>query len=112
MGESYLTDSQGWRLSPALIPYRNFAGSETIRPQLVTEFKGGVSDWDSRHLWRKIPKTSPAALLMTYPLSIYLPIIHCLELTSPVAGQPAKRVSLHLHLIGVEVELNFLQLFI
>ena len=108
-GQKHLSDDEGWKLPSKLIPYRNFSSGAT-RPKLVTEFENGVVDWDSWYLWRNLSKESPATLLMSYPLSVYQMVVNCLELTSPNAGQANKRVALDLHLLGAEVELNFLPL--
>ncbi len=55
-------------------------------------------------------KESPAALLMSFPLSAYWLVVHCLKVTSPSAGSAGKRVPLRIHAIGTEVELNYLPL--
>lgn len=107
--KKHLTDEEGWKLSSKFIPYRNFSSPAT-RPKLVTEFEAGVVDWDSWYRWRNLSKESPAALLMDYPMSVYQMVVNCLEITSPNAGQIDKRVALNLHLLGAEVELNFLPL--
>ncbi|KDR82444.1 hypothetical protein GALMADRAFT_824344 [Galerina marginata CBS 339.88] len=109
-GKKHLSDEEGWKLPPKFIPHRNFSSAST-RPKLVTEFEGGVVDWDSWYRWRKLSKESPAVLLMDYPMSVYQMLVKCLEVTSPKAGREDKRVPLHVHLIGVEVELNYLPLF-
>ncbi|KAK0466135.1 uncharacterized protein EV420DRAFT_1510022, partial [Desarmillaria tabescens] len=62
----------------------------------------GWIGWDAWHEWRRLPKESPAALLMSFPLSAYWLIVHCLK---------GKRVQLRIHAIGAEVELNYLPLF-
>ncbi|KDR71612.1 hypothetical protein GALMADRAFT_74898 [Galerina marginata CBS 339.88] len=106
----HVSDKEGWKLPSNLIPYRNFF-SPSNRPELVTEFEEGVVDWESWYRWRKLTKDSPAALLMNYPLSVYQMLVNCLEVASPKAGRPDKRIPLHVHLLGVEVELNYLPLF-
>ena len=53
---------------------------------------------------------SPAALLMDYRLSAYWLITHTLGLTDCTAGTVDKRVPLDVHVLGAEVELNFLPL--
>ncbi|KAF9065207.1 hypothetical protein BDP27DRAFT_71116 [Rhodocollybia butyracea] len=108
---NHLSDEQGWKLSPKFIPYRDFTKNKERRPLLVTKFDGGVVDWDSWYRWRKIPKDSPAALLMHFPMSVYQMLVHCLKITSPSAGCKSRRVNLNVHLLGVEVELNFVPLF-
>ena len=110
LAKKHLSDEEGWRLPSKFIPYRDFSKSSAKRPVLVTEFEGGVVDWDSWYKWRGLSKDSPAALLMDYPLSVYQMVVKCLELTSPNAGKPKHRVALHLHLLGAEVELNYLPL--
>lgn len=109
VGKKHLSDEEGWKLPSKFIPYRNFLSAATC-PKLVTEFEEGVVDWDTWYRWRNLSKESPAALLMNYPMSVYQMLVNCLDLTSPNAGQPDKRVGLHIHLLGAEVELNFLPL--
>ncbi|KAK1226856.1 hypothetical protein PQX77_010160 [Marasmius sp. AFHP31] len=110
--KKHLTDLEGWRLSNrSLIPLRDFSAAPEQRPVLVTKFEGGVLDWDSWYKWRKLSKGSPAALLMDFPLSVYQMLVHCLKVTSPNSGSPKKRIPLNIHLLGVEVELNYLPLF-
>lgn len=109
---NHLSDEQGWKLSPEFIPYRDFSKNEGRRPLLVTKFDGGVVDWDSWYRWRKIPKISPAALLMNFPMSVYHMLVNCLKVTSPNAGCKSRRVNLNFHLLGVEVELNFVPLYV
>ncbi len=109
IGKKHLSDEEGWKLPSKYIPYRNFSSSAPC-PILVTEYKPGVVDWDTWYSWRNLSKESPAALLMSYPMSVYQIIVNCLELTSPNTGQLEKRIGLHIHLLGVEVELNFLPL--
>lgn len=109
--KTHLTDEKGWRLDPKLIPYRDMSKIPHDRqPCLITEFEGGVKDWDSWYRWRKLPKRSPAALLMSYPLSVYQLLVHVLKLTSLDAGKPHARVALCVHMLGAEVELNYLPL--
>ncbi|KAJ3887176.1 hypothetical protein GG344DRAFT_56148 [Lentinula edodes] len=106
----HLTDEEGWKLPRELIPFRDIT-QDARRPMLVTQFQGGVVDWDSWYRWRNLPKMSPAALLMDFPMSVYQMLVHCLEITSPNAGSEIKPVNLDIYFLGVEVELNFLPLF-
>jgi hypothetical protein len=107
----HLTDEEGWKLPSNLIPYRVFDGPRTEkRPVLVTDFGELVKDWDSWYRWRKIPKESPAALLMSFPLTVYHLIVNCLQVSNPMRGRPETRVPLHIHMLGVELELNYLPL--
>ncbi|KZV69147.1 hypothetical protein PENSPDRAFT_686635 [Peniophora sp. CONT] len=109
---THFNDKQGWKLEPELIPFRDLSAvQEERRPILVTEYEGGVTDWSSWYAWRKLPLESPAALLMDYPLSAYRLITHTLGLTTSTAGDAIKRVPLNIHVLGAEVELNFLPLY-
>lgn len=107
----YLTDKEGWKLPAKLIPFLDLSHlADNKRPVLVTEFEGGVKDWDSWYTWRNLPKRSPAALLMNFPLTVYQLIVHTLGLTKASDGKPDGRVKLCIHLLGPEQELNFLPL--
>lgn len=109
----HLTDEQGWKLKPELIPYRDMANLAAERkPSLVTDFKGGVKDWDSWYKWRRLPKESPAALLMSFPLSVYHLLVNTLQVASPTSARPNERRSLTVYLLGAEVELNFIPLYV
>ena len=107
--KEHLTDEEGWRLAPELIPYRDMLKlPKERRPGLVTDFEDGIKDWESWYQWRKLPKKSPAALLMHYPLTVYHLIVNTLKQTRPKAGRPDRRVELSFHVLGAEVELNML----
>lgn len=110
LSERHLSDEEGWKLPPRLIPYRDFSVPER-RPVLVTEFGRPVNDWDSWYTWRKLPKESIAALLMNFPLTVYRLVVDCLEITDARKGSPNRRVPLEIHMLGVEVELNYVPLF-
>lgn len=103
----HLSDEDGWRLSTKLIPYRDFPSADK-RPVLVTEFGEPVKDWDSWYRWRKLSKESPAALIMDFPMSVYQVVANCLKVTNATRGAADKRVPLHIQMLGVEVELNYL----
>ncbi|VDB92032.1 unnamed protein product [Peniophora sp. CBMAI 1063] len=108
----HLTDRQGWGLDEDLIPYRDLESiSREKWPVLITEFAGGVKDWASWYRWRKLPLESPAALLMDYPLTTYHLLTHTLSLTSTTAGSATGRISLDVHMLGAEIELNFMPLY-
>lgn len=83
---------------------------EGQRSVLVSEHEGGVTGWSSWYAWKKLPLKSPAALLMDYPLSAYWLITHTLGLTTATAGHSDRRIPLNVHVLGAEVELNFLPL--
>ena len=70
-------------------------------PVLATGYEGGIKDWDSWYAWRKLPKRSPAALLMSFPLSVYQLLIDTLSVTTPASGKSDSRVSLCVHVLGL-----------
>ncbi|EJD42597.1 hypothetical protein AURDEDRAFT_105338 [Auricularia subglabra TFB-10046 SS5] len=109
--KNHLNDAQGWKLPPKLVPLRDFENAPERKPVLVTRFDGGIRDWDSWYHWRQIPKESPAALLMDFPLSVYRLLTHCLRVTDADAGSKDKRIPVTIHYLGAEVELNFIPLF-
>ncbi|KAJ6583785.1 hypothetical protein B0H10DRAFT_2096488 [Mycena sp. CBHHK59/15] len=105
----HLTDRDGWKLEPELIPFYNFS-SLWAPPRLAV--KAEIKDWDSWYSWRRLPKESPAALLLHYPMSIYWLLVDTLRVANPKAGtSDGARVPLNVQYIGAEVELNFLPLF-
>ncbi|KAG0709059.1 hypothetical protein DFH29DRAFT_890327 [Suillus ampliporus] len=102
-----LTDETGWKLEKRFIPRLGFEpGTE---PELAC--KADIVDWDSWYRWRNLPKESPAALLLHYPLTVYQLLVHVLHVTGPKRNSPESRQALNVHYIGAEVELNMLPLF-
>ncbi|KAJ7187875.1 hypothetical protein C8R46DRAFT_1052911, partial [Mycena filopes] len=102
-------DRDSWKLEPELIPFLNFS-SLWSPPRLATKVE--IKDWDSWYSWRRLPKESPAALLLHYVMSVYWLLVDTLHVANPKAGKPdCPRVQLNIHYIGAEVELNFLPLF-
>ncbi|KAJ7752821.1 hypothetical protein DFH07DRAFT_1061636 [Mycena maculata] len=105
----HLNNRDGWKLEPELIPFHNFS-SLWAPPRLAS--KVTITDWDSWYTWRRLPKESPAALLMHFPMSVYWLLVETLRVADPKAGLPdGPRVQLNTHYIRAEVELNFLPLF-
>ncbi|KAJ7639139.1 hypothetical protein FB45DRAFT_904826 [Roridomyces roridus] len=105
----HLTDRAGWKLEPELIPFHTFS-SLWEPPRLAS--KVTITDWDSWYSWRRLPKESPAALIMDFPMSVYWLLVHTLQVADPKAGSPdGPRVQLKVHYVGAETELNFLPLF-
>ncbi|KAJ7723548.1 hypothetical protein B0H16DRAFT_339184 [Mycena metata] len=102
-------DRDAWRLEPELIPFLNFS-SLWAPPRLATKVE--IKDWDSWYSWRRIPKESPAALLLHYIMTVYWLVVDTLSVADPKAGKPdGPRVQLNIQYLGAEVELNFLPLF-
>jgi hypothetical protein len=68
-----------------------------------------LQSWSDYYQFRQIPLSSPVALLLTFPLTVY----HGLTLHGQVPITVARmlRRPLRIHLVGVEKELNFLDLF-
>jgi hypothetical protein len=67
------------------------------------------SSWEHYYRLRKIPVSSPVALLLSFPLTLY----HAITLYGqvPVTVAAMLKRPLRIHLVGVEKELNFLDLF-
>ena len=68
-----------------------------------------VTSWEQYYHLRGIPVSSPCALLCTFPLTIYYAITQYGEVPCTVArilNRPMR-----LHIVGVEKEANFLDLF-
>lgn len=108
--KKHLSDRDGWKLEPELIPFREFSTLWTP-PRLAT--KAEIKDWDSWYRWRNLPKESPAALLMSFPLSVYWLLVDTLQVADPKAGSSGgERIKLNLQYIGAETELNFLPLYV
>jgi hypothetical protein len=68
-----------------------------------------LKSWQDYYQLREIPSTSPVALLCTYPLTIYHAIVQYGEVPVTVARMLTR--PLRLHVVGVEKEMNFMDLF-
>jgi len=68
-----------------------------------------LSSWDEYYRLRKIPSGSPVALLLTFPLTLYYAIVEYGEVPCTVARMLNR--PLRIHIVGVEKEINFLDLF-
>ncbi|KIY62566.1 hypothetical protein CYLTODRAFT_404366 [Cylindrobasidium torrendii FP15055 ss-10] len=104
----HLSDAEGWKMKKTLIPFRDFALSGTKPPK---ELKEVLGSWKAWHDWRGLPMESLAPLLMSYPLTVYWLLVNTLKITSPTVGSSDNRVAVHVHLLGAEVELNYLPIF-
>jgi len=108
LSDKMLTDETGWKLEKRFIPRLTFEpGTE---PEIA--LKVNITDWDSWYKWRNIPKESPAALLMHYPLSVYQLLVHVLHIAGPNRNSPGSRQALSVHYVGAEIELNMLPLYV
>jgi len=67
------------------------------------------NSWEEYYALREIPLESPVALLLTFPLTVYYALLKhgCVPIT--VAKMLHRQ--LRVHLIGIEKELNFIDLF-
>ncbi|KAG1739666.1 hypothetical protein EDB19DRAFT_1978047 [Suillus lakei] len=100
LSNKLLTDETGWKLGKRLIPRLVFElGTE---PELAS--KADIVDWDSWYRWRNLPKESPAALLLHYPLTVYQLLVNVLYVAGPKRNSPESRQALNVHYIGAEVE--------
>ncbi len=84
-----------------------------------------LCDWSAYYSWRGLPLSSPVAFILHWPLSVYFvlqrllprlgksPIFHTVYASS--GSEPTRRIlqskTLHIHLIGVEMELDMLPTF-
>lgn len=68
-----------------------------------------LNSWEDYYTLRDIPLTSPVALLCTFPLSVYYAIQNFGSV--PVTVARMLKRPLRIHLVGIEKELNFIDLF-
>jgi len=68
-----------------------------------------LSSWDEYYRLRKISSSSPVALLLTFPLTLYYAIVQYGEVPCTVARMLNR--PLRIHIVGAEKEINFLDLF-
>lgn len=68
-----------------------------------------ISSWSEYYHLRRLPCDSPALLLLTFPLTLYYAIVEYGMVPCTVAKILQRR--LRIHIVGVEKELNFLDLF-
>jgi len=68
-----------------------------------------LKSWNEYYRLRGIPMTSPVALLLTFPLTLYYAIVEYGQVPCTVAKM-LKR-PLRIHIVGAEKEVNFLDLF-
>jgi hypothetical protein len=68
-----------------------------------------LSCWEQYYRLRGIPAASPVALLCTFPLTVYYAIMKYGE--APVTVARMLQRPLRIHIVGIEKEANFLDLF-
>ncbi|KAJ6592677.1 hypothetical protein B0H19DRAFT_1245516 [Mycena capillaripes] len=97
----YLDDDEGWKLPTDRVVPRDFS-----RIQRLSRASSPLRNWDDWHTWRSVPNSSPAYLLIHYPMSIYWMLTETLNVASLGSKEP--RAHLTVHYIGAELELNFI----
>ncbi|VDN09925.1 unnamed protein product [Dibothriocephalus latus] len=79
------------------------------RPRLLSV---NLSDWASFYAWRGLPLTSPLALLLHWPLTVYFILNNFLRHVGEDAYlSVVYQESLTIHLVGVEKEVDLLPVF-
>lgn len=68
-----------------------------------------LNSWEDYYTLRQISMESPVALLLTFPLTIYYALMKFGEVPITVATMLNR--PLRIHVVGVEKELNFLDMF-
>eukprot|EP00986_Skeletonema_menzelii_P013196 scaffold7554_cov143-Skeletonema_menzelii.AAC.4 len=68
-----------------------------------------LNSWQGWYQLRQIPSSSPVALLETFPLTLYYAIQHYGSV--PLTVSKMLERPLRVHLVGIEKELNFIDLF-
>ncbi|KAJ7115964.1 hypothetical protein C8R44DRAFT_598642, partial [Mycena epipterygia] len=77
----YVTEDEGWRLQPEHIPSLALHNPDTC-PKFPSTFE---DTWRSYYQWRGLPMSSPAAILLQWPMSVYV----CLKELGLVPENPA-----------------------
>ncbi|KAF5354432.1 hypothetical protein D9758_010787 [Tetrapyrgos nigripes] len=104
--------SQMKKVGDYLIPFRVFEGANAQkRLVLITGSPNPVKDWDSWYKQRKISKGPTAALLMSCPLTVCQLVVNWLQVSNATRGGLGTRFPLHIDILGVEIEPNYLPLF-
>jgi hypothetical protein len=69
-----------------------------------------LSSWREYYRLRRMPESSPAALLLSFPVTLYHAIVEYGQVPCTVARTMLRR-PLRIHVVGVEKEMNFVDLF-
>lgn len=106
-----LTYMEGFRLDGDKIPpERRVTPDDWIGTVKTDECRLlNLDSWDDYYKVRHIPLSSPVALLLTFPLTIY----HAIRMHGAVPVTVAKMLHrpLRLHVVGIEKELNMIDIF-
>jgi hypothetical protein len=106
------TYQNGFKLDEELIPTEcHITDDDLVRCSIEHDECNlpRLRSWDDYYLLRKIPLSSPVALLLTFPLTIY----HAIQKYGavPVTVSRMLKRQLRIHVVGIEKEMNFLDLF-
>jgi hypothetical protein len=115
------TYSQGFSPLVLIPPQRRVDDEDIQRANLSLCSSGGdairrnavgllhLCSWEQYYRLRGIPASSPVALLCTFPLTVYYAIMNYGEVPVTVARMLQR--PMRIHIVGVEKEANFLDLF-
>ncbi|KAF3937924.1 hypothetical protein ABW19_dt0210141 [Dactylella cylindrospora] len=104
-----LTEHEGWHnLAAGEIPTYDFIRDPERMPKPRGKFHS-IKSWAQWYEWRGIPTSSPVALIMHRPLTVYHILANILNQYSVVFE--CRRPEYLIHLLGVEEELNSIQTF-
>ncbi len=111
-----LSYQEGFALEDSYIPpERPVTKEDCIRAKISTapsEYNVNMlvlNSWEDYYNLREISMESPVALLLTFPLTIYFALMKFGEVPITVANMLNR--PLRIHVVGVEKELNFLDMF-
>lgn len=106
------TYQQGFAPVTDIPPERRVSMSDIERLDSVSRNECGLlhlSSWRDYYTLRNISLSSPVALLLTFPLTIYYAIEQFGQVPVTVARMLNR--SLRIHVVGIEKEMNFLDMF-
>lgn len=104
--------SQGFILDSSQVPpERHITDEDLVAAGISRDVRGLpiLENWRDYYNLRGIPLTSPVALLCTFPLTIFYALQKWGEVPITVAKMLGRR--LRIHAVGIEKEMNFLDLF-
>ncbi|KZT33034.1 hypothetical protein SISSUDRAFT_445453 [Sistotremastrum suecicum HHB10207 ss-3] len=102
---THFDEVEGWKLPDKDIPWLNFDEARGRNPpKSLPNFE---DSWTSYYEWRGLPMSSPAALLLHWPLSVYR-LLRELDI-SPGTAEDRKTVKIFME--GIETELDLLPVF-
>jgi len=106
------TYEEGFRMDRDAIPdERSVLDVDVVSCAIARDECGllRLKSWEEYYRLRRIPLTSPVALLCTFPLTVYYAIQRFGAV--PITVSKMLKRPMRLHMIGVEKEMNFVDLF-